>query len=110
MKFNISKIKAISSSRKIILLIYVYRICQSYVIRSVVVKDLRLFLHSDLHLNRHVNNTYFLSVLDQGQPLWSSAQSSWLQIQRSWVRSPALPDFLRSSGSVSGSTQPRENN
>jgi hypothetical protein len=29
-------------------------------------------------------------------PLWSSGQSSWLQIQRSRARFPALPDFLRS--------------
>ena len=35
-------------------------------------------------------------------------QSFWLQIQRSRVRSPALPDFLSSSGSGAGSTQPRE--
>ena len=42
------------------------------------------------------------------RPLWSSGQSFWLQIQRSWVRSPALPDFLSSSGSGTGSTQPRE--
>ena len=41
-------------------------------------------------------------------PLWSSGQSLWLQIQRSRVRSPALPDFLSSSGSGTGSTQPRE--
>jgi hypothetical protein len=32
----------------------------------------------------------------------------WLQIQRSRVRFPALPDFLSSSGSGTGSTQPRE--
>ena len=38
----------------------------------------------------------------------SSGQSFWLQIQRSRVRSPALPDFLSSSGSGTGSTQPRE--
>ena len=43
-----------------------------------------------------------------GPPLWSSGQSSWLQIQRSRVRSPALPDFLSSSGTGTGSTQPRE--
>ena len=43
-----------------------------------------------------------------GPPLWSSGQSFWLQIQRSRVRSPALPDFLSSSGSRMGSTQPRE--
>jgi hypothetical protein len=34
----------------------------------------------------------------------SSGQSSWLRIQRSWVRFPTLPDFLRSSGSGTGST------
>ena len=43
-------------------------------------------------------------------PLWSSGQSFWLQIQRSRVRFPALPDFLSSSGSGKGSTQPREVN
>jgi hypothetical protein len=32
----------------------------------------------------------------------------WLQIQRSQVLFPALPDFLRSNGSGKGSTQPRE--
>jgi hypothetical protein len=42
--------------------------------------------------------------------LWSSGQNSWLRILRSRVRFPALPDFLRSSGSGTGSTQPREDN
>jgi hypothetical protein len=37
-------------------------------------------------------------------PLWSSGQSSWLQIQRSRVRFLALPAFLSSSGSGTGST------
>ena len=45
-----------------------------------------------------------------GPPLWSSGQSFWLQIQRSRVRFPALPDFLSSSGSGTGPTQPREVN
>jgi hypothetical protein len=40
--------------------------------------------------------------------LWSSGQSSWPLIQRSRVRFPTLPDFLSSSGSGTGSTQPRE--
>jgi hypothetical protein len=44
------------------------------------------------------------------QLLWSSGQRSWLQIQRSWVWFPLLPDFLRNSGSGTGSTQPREYN
>jgi hypothetical protein len=37
-------------------------------------------------------------------------KSSWLQIERPRVRFPALPDFLRSSGSRSGSTYSREYN
>jgi hypothetical protein len=48
---------------------------------------------------------YFCHII---LPLWSSGQSSWLQIQRSQVRFPELPDFLRSSGSGTGSTQARE--
>jgi hypothetical protein len=40
-------------------------------------------------------------------PLWSTGLLVyWLQIQRSRVRFPALPDFLRSSGFGTGSTQP----
>jgi hypothetical protein len=33
-----------------------------------------------------------------------------LKIQRPLFRFPALPDFLRNSGSGTGSTQPREDN
>jgi hypothetical protein len=43
-------------------------------------------------------------------PLWSSVQSSWPQIQRSRLRFPVLPDFLSSSVSGTGSTQPRGDN
>jgi hypothetical protein len=39
-----------------------------------------------------------------------SGQNFWLQIQSSRDRFPALPDFLRNSGSGTGSTQPREDN
>ena len=58
--------------------------------------------------NNFVINFYGVGYLRP--PLWSSGQSFWLQIQRSRVRSPALPDFLSSSGSGTGSTQPREVN
>jgi hypothetical protein len=54
----------------------------------------------DLKLGSHIT----------GPSPWSSGQSSLLQIQRSRVRFPALPDFLRSSGSGTESTQPREYN
>ena len=49
-----------------------------------------------------------LNIFLYGSFLSSSGQSFWLRIQRSRVRSPALPDFLSSSGSGTGSTQPRE--
>jgi hypothetical protein len=49
-----------------------------------------------------ISNDLYLN----GPPLWSS--SSWLLTQRSWVRFPALPNFLSNSGSRMGSTQPRE--
>jgi hypothetical protein len=43
-------------------------------------------------------------------PLWASGQTFWLQIQRSRIRFPALPDFLKSRGSETGSTLPHEDN
>jgi hypothetical protein len=56
---------------------------------------------SYLILNSTLTFTYF-------KPLESSGHSSWVQVQRSRVRFPALPDFVSSSGSGTGSTQPRE--
>jgi hypothetical protein len=47
---------------------------------------------------RYELNLYMLCK-ESRPPLWSSGQSSWLQIQVR-VRFPALPDILRSS--VSG--------
>jgi hypothetical protein len=54
--------------------------------------------------------TFVYMWLFNRRPLWSGGQSSWLQSQRTRVRFLALPDFLRSSGSGTGSTQPREDN
>jgi hypothetical protein len=55
----------------------------------------------------------FKTGLDQAfrlPSLWSNDHNSWLQIQRSWVRFPVLPNFMRSTESGTGSTQPREDN
>jgi hypothetical protein len=49
-------------------------------------------------------------VCKEWPPLWSSGRSSWLQIQRSRVRFPPLPDLLRCSGSETGYVQPCEDN
>jgi hypothetical protein len=53
---------------------------------------------------------YICYVEESRPPLLFRGQSSWLQIQRSLVLFPALPDFLRSSESGTRSTQPREYN
>ena len=72
--------------------------------RSVKLND-----HSSVVLTSRINGfILILYYLHLGPPLWSSGQSFWLQIQRPRVRFPALPDFLSSSGSGTGSTQPRE--
>jgi hypothetical protein len=54
--------------------------------------------------------SFYLFIYISGPPPWSSGQSFWLQIQRSRVRFPALPQLLRSMVSGTGSTQPREDN
>jgi hypothetical protein len=60
--------------------------------------------------NENKNISLSLNINKPRPPLWSSGQSFWLQIQRSLVRFPALPFFLRSRGSGTGSTQPRDYN
>ena len=62
------------------------------------------------HTEFYSKNKFEKLVHLVGPPLWSSGQSFWPQIQRSRVWSLALPDFLSSSGSGTGSTQPREVN
>ena len=52
-----------------------------------------------------------IHVLDvSGDRLCGLVVSFWLEIQRSRVRFPALPDFLSGSVSGMGYTQPREVN
>jgi hypothetical protein len=71
--------------------------------------DVRLsyISHGCTQKRDHVPNFCYI-MLKIWPPLWSSGQTPWLLIHRSWVRFPALPIFLCSSGSGTGSTQPRE--
>jgi hypothetical protein len=62
---------------------------------------LTVFLaYSYLSINK--SSSFISDDRDDGPPLCSSSHSSWLR-----VRFPALPDFLSSSRSGTGSTQPR---
>jgi hypothetical protein len=66
-----------------------------------------------LKIQRYKGHDYYddklltASLLFGMQPLWCSGQSYWLQIQRTRVRFREQPDLLRSSGSGTGSSQPR---
>ena len=91
----------------------------SYIWQGIdTIRNQRCFKHSDLLCSALLCSALLCSVLFfsvlfyrfRRPPLWSSGQSFWLQIQRSRVRFPALSDFLSSSGSGTGSTQPREVN
>ena len=70
------------------------------------------FLRSKSRFPYH--NLVILISIEVSGDFWAqsfkflSGQSFWLQIQRSRVRFPALPDFLSSIGSGTGSTQHRE--
>jgi hypothetical protein len=55
-----------------------------------------------MRVNFIEHKEFYIVEYNIRQPLWSNGQSSWLQIQRSGVPFPALPDFLRSSGSGTG--------
>jgi hypothetical protein len=46
--------------------------------------------------------SFAIAFPEEWPPVWSSGQSFWLQIQRSQVRFPDLPDFLRSRGVWNG--------
>jgi hypothetical protein len=58
----------------------------------------------------HTIIIFICSLFDDSDRLCGLVVRVSVQIQRSWVRFPALPDFLRGSGSGTGSTQPREDN
>jgi len=58
----------------------------------------------------NAQNTKLILKIDIRKEYKNTIKKFRPQIQKSRVRSPALPDFLSSSGSGTGSTQPREVN
>jgi hypothetical protein len=81
---------------------------------SVLTRDTRRNIPEDatLHTFWYFNlcHNYIMLILYniKSTPLPYSGESSWLKFQRSRVRFPVLPDFLSTSASGTGSTQPRE--
>jgi hypothetical protein len=73
-----------------------------FLLRGTRATDLTLldFFSPEKNKNYKVSSWVFdvLLLLLLLLMLWSSGQSFWLQIQRSRVRFPALPSFLRSRG------------
>jgi hypothetical protein len=53
-------------------------------------------------------DTYLVCFIHHGPSLWSRGQEFLAIDPEVRVRFPAFTDFLRSSGSGTGSTQPRE--
>jgi hypothetical protein len=78
---------------------------------ELVVRDLLILREQEtlrtLKVPEQISLLIFVEVFERGPLLWSRGQSSLLQIQRSRVRFPALPGFLRSRGSGTGFTQSR---
>jgi hypothetical protein len=70
----------------------------------------RHYIPDDGTLHNHRCSQHTMGTGDFVEDIGLVVCSFWLQIQRSWVRFPALPDFLRGSRSGRGSTQPREDN
>jgi hypothetical protein len=67
-----------------------------YIIFSAIL--LNFWLCCLFNLDTNIIKYIFNANKDHRPPLWSSGQSSWLQIQRSRVPFLALPDFLRRVG------------
>jgi hypothetical protein len=55
MKFNISKTRVISFSRKTNTLIYENKLCQSLITRTDSIKDLEVFIDSKLRFHNHID-------------------------------------------------------
>jgi hypothetical protein len=70
-----------------------------------LLKSLQVWTTVSTCYEAHIN---FNIMLLLWPPLWSRGHSSWLQTHRSRVWFPTLPHFVSSSGSGTGSTQPRE--
>jgi hypothetical protein len=59
MKPNIGKTEVTSFSRKIKILIYDYKFCQSILNRTNSIKDLRMFIDTNHHFHNNVNHIFF---------------------------------------------------
>jgi hypothetical protein len=77
---------------------------ETYQMRACV-DDVRLIGDNIYTINK---TEILMYAIKEGPPLWSSGQSSWLQIRRPGFDSQHYQK--KSNGSGTGSTQPREYN
>jgi hypothetical protein len=61
---------------------------------------------------KRYTSSFWASTAGRSCPRWCRLQqyTNYIKFSTSWVRLPTLPHFLRSSGSGTASTQPREDN
>ena len=75
---------------------------EDYILKGLMIRNPCQYYSSDQIKNSVMGGKCKIYVERKWPPLWSSGQSFWLQIQRSRVQFPALPDFLSSNGSGTG--------
>jgi hypothetical protein len=78
-------------------------LCHSVCFIPKITEQISINFDTGISIRSYPADFIFVQIVQtQVPPLWSSGQSFWLQIQRSQVRFPALPDFLRSRGVWNG--------
>jgi hypothetical protein len=80
MKLNVNKTRVISFSRKTKLLLFYYKLCESWTTRTECMKDLGVLIDSKFHLHNHVDYIFseairFLDLIRSVTFSFSSLQS-----------------------------------
>jgi hypothetical protein len=74
MKLNISKTRVISFSRKTTTLFFQYKLCHSFITRTDSIKDLGVFIDSELHFHNHAAVGFDVLTICQPSTVWCSRE------------------------------------